>query len=112
MVKAFKPTMAALGNAGIKKPVIVLETGAGYYPDQVTYNKASWITTGYKAVFTKWPKIVGIIYFDINMKPLTGGVQPDWRLVSPTTAQTAYTAIAKMTKFGGTIPAASPTPAP
>jgi beta-mannanase len=105
MVTAFKQTMTPLANAGISKPIIVAETGSA--PDKTgcsTCSKSKWITDGYQAAYTKWPKIKAIVYFDVNMLPITNNEQPNWRLNNPPAAQTSYSTIAHLLKFQGTIP--------
>jgi mannan endo-1,4-beta-mannosidase len=107
MVGAFKGTMAKFANAGINKPVIGVEVGSASNDKMkncTTCSKPDWITTGYQAVYTKWPKIKAIVYFDVNMLPITNNVQPNWRLNNPAAALTAYEGIAAMLKFQGVIP--------
>jgi beta-mannanase len=100
MVKNFSPTMKALIRL-TTKPIIAAEMGAAYVPGCTTCNKPKYITNGYPAVYTKWPRLVALVYFDIDMRFVT---QPDFRLDSPAGARTAYRAIAAQARFQGTIP--------
>jgi hypothetical protein len=82
------------------KPIIVGETGSS----AVGGNQAKWVTDGYPAVYTKWPKIKGIVYFNLNMHYVD---QPDWRLKNRSSTEetlNAYKALLTQTKFQGKIP--------
>jgi beta-mannanase len=107
MVAAFNGSMKKFAAGRITKPVIAVEMGSA--PDQSNCGsppctKSDWITTGYPAVYAKWPRIKAIVYFNVNMLPITHGDQPDWTLETPADAKPAYAAIAAMPKFQGTIP--------
>jgi hypothetical protein len=79
-----------------KKPEIVAELGS----NSIGGNKAAWLTNGYANTYNKYPYIVAINYFDINMLP---SGQPDWRLVTPPAAATAYAKIVSNPNFQGTL---------
>lgn len=100
MVSNFKPSMTALGWL-TRKPIIAAEMGAANLPSCSACDKPAWITNGYPAVYAKWPKLKAIVYFDLDMRFVD---QPDWRLISPPGALTAYRAIVAQPKFQGTIP--------
>jgi hypothetical protein len=78
-----------------KKPIIVAETGS----TSIGGNKANWITKGYTTAYAKYPYIVAIIYFDVNMLP----GQVDWRLTTPSAASTAYKNLLTQPAFQGTL---------
>jgi len=101
MVGTFNATVRGLRGISTKKPIIAAEMGAGYTPSCATCNKVAYISTGYPAVYTKWPQIAAMVYFNIDMTPLG---QPDWRLTSPSQAFDAYKAIANDSRFQGVIP--------
>ena len=81
------------------KPVILPEVGSNYDCG----DKASWITTGYKQAYKKYPSIRGMVYLDYDTS-LTAG-QPDWRLGVPDgTALAAYQSLANQKLFRASIP--------
>jgi hypothetical protein len=96
MLKAFTPSMDALA-ALTGKPVIVAETGSA--PDGG--DKAAWIRAGYPAVYAKWPRLLAIVYFDVDMREAAN--QPDWRLLTPSHALDAYREIVAQSRFQGRI---------
>jgi len=96
----FRTAMRALSYL-TTKPVIAAEMGAANVPECSYCDKPAWITNGYPAVYAKWPRLVAMVYFDLDMRWTQ---QPDWRLISPPGALTAYQAIVAQTKFQGTIP--------
>lgn len=100
----FKSSMNALKYV-TTKPVIAAEMGAANLPSCGTCDKVAWINNGYPAVYTKWPNLVAIVYFDIDMRSVG---QPDWRIDSPSAALDAYKQIVAKPEFQGALPAASP----
>lgn len=100
MVKTFAPTMRALAYVS-KKPVIAAEMAAGYDPSCSSCDKVAYIQNGYPAVYAKWPRLVALVYFNVDMRAFG---QPDWRLDSPAAAMSAYKGIVADTRFQGTIP--------
>jgi mannan endo-1,4-beta-mannosidase len=101
MVKTMAPTMSALRSISSSKPIIAAEMGAGYNPNCAACNKPEYITSGYPAVYTKWPQMAAMVYFNIDMRGLK---QPDWRLESPTGALNAYKNVVNDSRFWGAIP--------
>ncbi|MEO6349195.1 MAG: glycosyl hydrolase [Candidatus Limnocylindrales bacterium] len=101
MVKTMAPTMSALRSISATKPIIAAEMGAGYNPNCAVCDKPAYITNGYPAVYTKWPQMAAMVYFNIDMRGLE---QPDWRLESPTGALNAYKNVVFDSRFQGTIP--------
>ncbi len=97
MKKTFAPSMRALA-AITSKPVIVGETGSS--PNGG--NKAAWIAQGYPAVYSKFPKITAIVYFDVDARNNVDN-QQDWRLTSQA-ALDAYAALLTEPRFEGSIP--------
>lgn len=102
MVKTMVPTMRAIQGLS-KKPIIVAEMGAGYKPSCAYCDKVKYIAQGYPAVYAKWPRIVGMVYFNIDMSAIST-TQPDWRLTSPPGAFDAYKLIVADERFQGAIP--------
>lgn len=78
------------------KPWIVAETGSADAPG---HTRASWLTSGYNAVYAQLPKVAAIVYFDMDMSVIAG--QPNWALGSADLA--AYAALLKAKKFQGKI---------
>jgi hypothetical protein len=101
MVNAFLVPMKALLNLNSTKPIIAAEIGSAHVPTCSTCSKPNWITNGYPAVRTKWPRLKAIVYLNFD---LTGVGHPDWRLTTPPAAMDAYKAVAARVIFQGTIP--------
>jgi hypothetical protein len=80
------------------KPIIVGELSSNH----VNGNKASWLRTGYRKTFERWPKVKALVYLDVDMRHAG---QPDWRLIKPAngSALRAYVEIAAKPKFRGAI---------
>ena len=96
---AFVPTKK--GMVAPDKPIIVTETGSapkGTHAHPGT--KADWIKVGYPAVYSAYPRIKAIVYFNVDMRS-AGGRQADWRLTG--SALTAYRNLLKKPKFRGSI---------
>jgi len=79
-----------------RKPVIVCELASS----SLGGNKASWITNGYDDVYSSYPQIRALVYFNVDM---TRKTQPDWRLQTPTDALKAYANLAVKKHFKGHI---------
>jgi hypothetical protein len=96
MLKGFRKVTNHL--AGISsKPIIAVENACSPSGG----DKAAWIRDGYRAVYDELPRIVGIVYLNVDLRS-TG--HPDWRLSSPTAALEAYAEIAALPRFGGRLP--------
>jgi beta-mannanase len=95
------PAIKALQALSTTKPIIASEIAAGYNPNCSICDKVDFFTTGYPAVYNKWPQLVAIVYFDYDMRSVD---QDDWRLNSPPEALDAYKAIVADTRFQGTLP--------
>ncbi len=81
------------------KPVILPEVGSNYDGG----DKASWITTGYRQAYKKYPALRAMVYLDYDTS-LTAG-QPDWRLGIPDgSALAAYQSVASKKLFRASIP--------
>ncbi|MEX2548352.1 MAG: glycosyl hydrolase [Chloroflexota bacterium] len=98
----YKTTVRAISRVARRKPLIAAETGAAYLPNCASCDKVAWIRTGYPAVYAKWPRIVAIVYFDIDLTVIAN--QPNWRLDSPAGALAAYRNVANDARFQGRIP--------
>jgi len=96
MVKKFTPAMKALAKVS-SKPVIAAETGSS----KLGGDKAAWIRLGYPAVYTRFPSIKAIVYFNVDMRPVH---QPNWLLSAPAAALTEYRTVVAQPRFHGTIP--------
>jgi hypothetical protein len=77
------------------RPIVVTETGT-----KQGSHKPGWITTGYPKVYTAFPRIRAIVYFDVDSSVVG---QPDWRLTSPPEALAAYAALVAQPRFQGRI---------
>jgi mannan endo-1,4-beta-mannosidase len=98
MVKAYNKSMLAL-SAFTKKPVIIAETACTPYGD-----KAGWVRRGYPAVFNKWPRVKGVIYFNIDTGRLIGNGDPDWRLTAPNNSPlNEYRNLLTQARFQGSV---------
>jgi hypothetical protein len=64
-------------------------------------DKADWIRTGDRAVYTELPQISAIVYLDIDLRSIG---HPDWRLGSPSGALAACAEIVALPEFGGRLP--------
>lgn len=80
------------------KPWIVAEAGT---VEQAGNSRHSWLTKGYNKVYTQFPKIKVIVYFNIDMTVLEEG-QPDWTL-HPGADINAYTLLLQKPQFQGVI---------
>lgn len=96
MAKKFTHPMTELAKVS-SKPVIAAETGSS----RLGGDKPAWIRIGYPAVYTKFPKIKAIVYFDLDLRAVG---QPNWLLTSPMAALTEYRAVVAKPKFQGKIP--------
>jgi hypothetical protein len=84
-----------------KKPMIITELGTHY----IGGNKAKWITDGYDAVYKKWPKVVGIIYFNVDVQLDDPEHPENWLLTKPDngSALKAYKKLLNQTRFKGRL---------
>jgi hypothetical protein len=78
------------------KPMIAAETGSG--PDGG--DKAAWIAEGYREVIRDFPRIVAIVYTNVDLRNIG---HPDWSLTSPNGALDAYATISAMRAFSGRL---------
>lgn len=106
MVQAYSSSMSAidtLKTSGVSrgtKPVWVTETGSA--PGNLS--KANWISSGYPAVYNKWPRVKAIIYFNAN-----DPAGFDWRLTNPRVsgaypARKAFKVLLHTSQFQGKLP--------
>jgi hypothetical protein len=98
MVNLYREPIKQLGNIAPHKQVIVAEAGS---VDKVVHGdslKPSWIESGYPAVFAAFPRLVAIVYFNVQVPH-----QADWRLTTPRHALEAYRAISSDSRFHGDL---------
>jgi len=84
-----------------KKPMIITELGSHY----IGGDKAKWIRDGYAATYKKWPKVVAIIYFNIDVRLNDPTHDENWLLSKPDdgSAMDAYKALLRQTRFQGRL---------
>ncbi len=87
------------------RPIIVAETGTVNKVSNGHSLKPGWIANGYPAIFQRFPSVIAIVYFNINM-----GFQADWRLDEPADALEAYRKIANDPRFEGRLTWDPPNP--
>lgn len=105
MQQIYHKPVAALRHIA-NKPIIAAETGT---VNKRTSNGASmkptWISSGYPDVYSAYPDIVAIVYFNVNMSN-----QRNWRLDVPEQAQTAYRNLLSDSRFQGRLTWSIPKP--
>lgn len=87
-----------------RKRVIVTETGSDFRGRN--RSKAAWLRDGYAAVYKRWPQIVAIAYFHVDMRETGDPKHPEnWSLDSPSdgSAMRAYRRLLTQTRFRGSI---------
>lgn len=96
--------MARLYETGVRrlraltdKRILVTETGVSHAPA----DKAEWISRGYPEVYRRLPRIVAIVYFNIEGAAI--GEPEDWRFTTSPESLDAYRAIASRPRFQGTL---------
>lgn len=85
-----------------QKRIIVAETGSDFRRK----SKATWLKDGYAALYKRWPRIVAISYFNVDMRQTGDPKHPEnWALTSPSdgSAMRAYKALLRQTRFKGRI---------
>ena len=96
MIKGFKRVTNNLAAISAK-PIIAVENASN--PNGG--DKVAWIREGYRAVYAQLPRIVGIVYLNVDLR---SSGHPDWRLSSPPGALAAYREIAALPQFQGRVP--------
>jgi Glycosyl hydrolase family 26 len=96
MIKGFRRVTNDLASIS-SKPIIAAENAC----NPKGGDKAAWIRNGYRAVYEELPRIVGIVYLDVDLRFIG---HPDWRLSSPAGALAAYREIAGLAQFQGRLP--------
>jgi hypothetical protein len=84
------------------KSVILTEVGSHYLGG----SKASWISTGYGRVFSRYPRIKAALYFNVDMNQANDpGHTENWLLTLPSddSALDAYRKLLTQTRFKGSI---------
>jgi hypothetical protein len=85
------------------KPVIITETGSTHRGG----NKARWITRGYTALLERFPQVLAVMYFNVDISALGDpNAQENWLLTLPRSrsALRAYRELVQDTRFQGTVP--------
>lgn len=89
---------SSLDALGTNKPMIINEIGCG----DGGGDKGAWITQSLmQTIPTVYPKVQVVSWFDQDNRPN----EPDWRINSSTTAQTAYQQVAASSLYAGTMSA-------
>lgn len=100
MAKGISNVMRWL-NKFTKKPVIIAELGSNKYggpTGNTNVDKPTWIKSGYKATYKKYPRIKAIVYLNEN---LTNVGHPDWSLNNPGQSMDAFRDIVNDPRFQG-----------
>jgi beta-mannanase len=93
MVTMYRKTVTALMSVS-KRRIVAAETGIkGPGP-----GRARWLREGYAGVYDAYPRLKGIIYFDIDM---TIGGEPVWRLVASDDSLDGYASLQRDPRFMG-----------
>jgi hypothetical protein len=101
MARLMRARMAGIADLP-KKPIIVAETASTHRGG----NKAQWIRDGYEMLYSRWPRVVGVLYTNVDMGTQgVAGHTEDWRLVLPRggAALTAYKQLLRKERFRGRI---------
>jgi mannan endo-1,4-beta-mannosidase len=85
-----------------RKPIVVAETGSS--PDAPRgKSKANWIRYGYPDIYRRYPRVVLIAYFNVDMRPAPDRHE-DWRLADPGGApRNQYKSILALRRFQGVL---------
>jgi beta-mannanase len=97
MLRGFRRVTRLLSRLS-PKPIIAVETASS----ATGGDKAAWIREGYRAVYRRLPRIVGIVYLNVDLREQG---HADWRLSSARGALAAYADLAAMDRFQGRLPA-------
>ena len=93
MVKLYRRSVTAL-MAISKRRIVAAETGI----KGPGAGRGQWLADGYAGVYAAYPRMKGIIYFDIDM---TFGGQPVWRLLSSDNSIDGYSRLHRDPRFRG-----------
>ena len=101
LVSVLRPGITALNRVAPTKPIMIAEHASS--PDAPSWtSKADWIRIGYPAVYEAYPRIVAMVYFNIDMSGRNR--HEDWRLISPnTTPLAAYRLVLTDVRFQGRV---------
>lgn len=75
----FGAAYATVSTLNATKPIIIAETGCG----TVGGDKAAWITDMFKVIPTKFPRMTGVTWFNVEK-------ERDWRIESTTASLAAF----------------------
>lgn len=84
-----------------RKPVIIAELGSNKWGGPTgnpAVDKPTWIRSGYKATYKKYPQIKAIVYLNENLRNVG---HPDWSLDDPGQSMDAYTDVVNDPRFQG-----------
>lgn len=88
----FAPSYASLQTL-TKKPMMIGETASS----EIGGDKAAWITQGFYDIFSKFPLIKAVQWFDENK-------EKDWRINSSPASLVAFQTVAQSIEFQGKLP--------
>ncbi len=98
LVTVVKHFTDGLMSYASSKPWILAETGS--VPSEHGHSRASWLTSGYKALYSQIPNIKAIVYFNIDMRSISD--QPNWTL-TPGADINAYKSLLQNSHFQGKV---------
>lgn len=83
------------------KPIVIAETGS--INDHVTdgYDKGRWLQRGLRWLYENQPKVVAVVYFNIRVIGMEGGV--NWRLDTSGSATSAWRELSNDPRFMGVL---------
>lgn len=84
------------------KPIIVAELGTTHLTSPSGETKSDWLTAGYPAVRSRYPKVKAVIYQHVSNHGAAHG-HPSWDLDDPKGSINAYKNLLKNKKFQGRV---------
>jgi hypothetical protein len=75
-------------------------------------SRGEWLINGYEALYERFPRLAGIVYFDFNMTDVFGKrlESGNWQIETDPDALAGYRALARDPRFQGDL--TEPEPAP
>lgn len=95
MTTLFGPSITMLAGASKTRPIIASETASV----EQGGSKAAWIRNGFAALRTKWPRLVGVVWYDFRDHR-----GPNWRVDTSTTSRAAYRKVVASSFYQGKLP--------
>jgi hypothetical protein len=96
MLRIYRAGVRGLSAVTAHKAIYVGETGISG-PGS---GRGIWLATGYRALYSTYPRFRGILYFQVDM---TVGRQPDWRLLAGDGSLAAYRKLMADPRFRGKL---------